>query len=1098
MTITAASIEPNGWVLALTMTGSLTSYSAAAAGDANFFNYFLTPNAIPKMTLAMSTLGFTTSGGVVVVNAAAGRSLIATKPLRKAVEASAAGVRDAKRPDETNLGGGSFTVRIALSQHAHSGDSGLTLTWAAGWRAGESAGNISVTNNSTVRPPPPIVRWADVPYQHVGGLAGTTTTTFDLEVVAFSHYPNALSPIAGVAFTATDGTNTVNGWATSIVASPRYVAGGTGIAAQVYRVTLDGATATPGPLTEGMIRCDFKAFPWIGQAQPSSTLDTNTTVVASSAAPSMTALATAGMASSAQSPFVINYDPGSSFTGAIAGTTLTVSNFTGSPLEVGSVITAPSGVLNNTQITALSGTGTGGNGTYAVTSQTVTSRAMAGNWCPKIFFYVEPNTWVGTGSITSNVLTVATTTSGAVAIGTKISGVGVTAGCTVTGGSGSTWTVTATGNVSTIALQGGGTSNNNILTASSDPATAAAGVCSDSTNTARNGFNVFNRTVGARNGQAAGAAKDTGAFTIRVKAGTYPSIGSASVGTGPTNLCLWEIMEGDPADSNPRANVVIGNSGTVGTSRAVRTIVRNMSVFPSVGTASILTPTYGWVDNVEYKGTGAVIDGNTPFFFGSTATFWTNMKHWQMAKAPNGFIRNCQFDNSVNGYLVVNNARLSRAANSAGAAIQGGSATDVGGGMDRIVSGNDLRYINAGNAYNVTYLNAGLAPSTVNLGQTALATIARQVFANNICELSTGATTVMWGNVGEPASSVHNECIIECNTWAGDRVNNPYSDISGLPTIAAVDAGDAVSQMFRFANNISGKNASKHDFFADPTVQLQRRGVNRSATRNHAYAVGAEIVIYGFTGTGSISGPTLTVTATTSGEILVGTTLIGTGVTAGTVVTAVNGGGSYTVSPSQTVASTATLAATAPAAGVAGACRVYHATASTGNTGPSGGPTDTGASFVDGGVTWAYIADEARVHGYRPQAVSSWSSHYGVNYEGNVDTQRFAGPLAGQANPEFQFEFYGLGSDQYAAEAIDFTATPYWTSDQSVVATGTGGGNYQPLSSATFFKRATRSNSPVDALGAARVATFSTGALEGIFSTALILRRSFVGGRVGL
>lgn len=64
-----------------------------------------------------------------------------------------------------------------------------------------------------------------------------------------------------------------------------------------------------------------------------------------------------------------------SFTGSIAGTTLTVSAVTSGTLSVGESI-AGTGIATNTFITAL-GTGTGGTGTYTVgTSQTVASEAM--------------------------------------------------------------------------------------------------------------------------------------------------------------------------------------------------------------------------------------------------------------------------------------------------------------------------------------------------------------------------------------------------------------------------------------------------------------------------------------------------------------------------------------------------------------------------------------------------------------------------------------------------------------------------------------------------------------------------------------------------
>jgi len=60
--------------------------------------------------------------------------------------------------------------------------------------------------------------------------------------------------------------------------------------------------------------------------------------------------------------------------------------------------------------------------------------------------------------------------------------------------------------------------------------------------------------------------------------------------------------------------------------------------------------------------------------------------------------------------------------------------------------------------------------------------------------------------------------------------------------------------------------------------------------------------------TGSISGTTLTVTAVSAGTVQVGQVIAGTGVTAGTTITALGTGtgstGTYTVSVSQTVAST--------------------------------------------------------------------------------------------------------------------------------------------------------------------------------------------------
>lgn len=63
-----------------------------------------------------------------------------------------------------------------------------------------------------------------------------------------------------------------------------------------------------------------------------------------------------------------------------------------------------------------------------------------------------------------------------------------------------------------------------------------------------------------------------------------------------------------------------------------------------------------------------------------------------------------------------------------------------------------------------------------------------------------------------------------------------------------------------------------------------------------------------FSGTGSISGTTLTITAVSAGALSIGSTITGTGVTSGTRITAFGtgsgGAGTYTVSASQTVSST--------------------------------------------------------------------------------------------------------------------------------------------------------------------------------------------------
>lgn len=84
---------------------------------------------------------------------------------------------------------------------------------------------------------------------------------------------------------------------------------------------------------------------------------------------------------SQRSAFVITSDftgAGASFTGAISGTTLTVSAVTSGTIAVGQTLSG-TGITAGTTITAL-GTGTGGTGTYTISqTQTVSSEAMTTN-----------------------------------------------------------------------------------------------------------------------------------------------------------------------------------------------------------------------------------------------------------------------------------------------------------------------------------------------------------------------------------------------------------------------------------------------------------------------------------------------------------------------------------------------------------------------------------------------------------------------------------------------------------------------------------------------------------------------------------------------
>ncbi len=282
MTITAAQIEASGWVLRVTLTGS----------PGSFASYALDPDGSPKISLACTHPGFAPSGGTAVA-ASLARTIVATKPLRKPANYSG-GALQPFVVDETDNGDGTISVRLALSDYVHATETGFTASFAAAWRTGEVAATPTVTNVSTFVAAVPIFRWSDVPYQRQAG-------AFALELVAWSHHPQGLAPLAGVKFTVTDGTTVKTYWATALSTSTRH-----GDNARVYGVMVDPATATA--LTAGLLRCDAELYPWLGAMRSTDPAGTR----------SMSGLATTSFNTPAQTPFTVAWDPGSTRYGGFA------------------------------------------------------------------------------------------------------------------------------------------------------------------------------------------------------------------------------------------------------------------------------------------------------------------------------------------------------------------------------------------------------------------------------------------------------------------------------------------------------------------------------------------------------------------------------------------------------------------------------------------------------------------------------------------------------------------------------------------------------------------------------------------------------------
>ena len=137
---------------------------------------------------------------------------------------------------------------------------------------------------------------------------------------------------------------------------------------------------------------------------------------------------------------------GAVFTGAVSGTTLTVTAINSGTLSVGQHFFAI-GVQQETVITAL-GSGSGGTGTYTLgLSQTIASSQM----------YTSSPGAVITAAISGTTLTVATVTSGTLYVGQTIQGTGITAQTIITalgtgsGGAG-TYTVNNSQTIASITM----------------------------------------------------------------------------------------------------------------------------------------------------------------------------------------------------------------------------------------------------------------------------------------------------------------------------------------------------------------------------------------------------------------------------------------------------------------------------------------------------------------------------------------------------------------------------------------------------------------------------------------------------------------------
>ena len=256
----SVSVESNGWVLAVrgpwAATAGAFEHAGADRAEGRFMSggvdqFPLSPDVSPRVQVVVTRQGFTRSGGGVVASVGDSQTLVGLKAIRRPYPNHA-------QLDETDHGDGTRTVRIALSEYLYAGDTVASVTFAAGWKAGEGAATISggITNNSTAPLPMAITRWAQPSFELVSG-----TTSYTVEAIAASHHPrhhggSLHQALAGMSFMATDGTTTVGPFWALPGASDR------GDNVRCWRATLDLTGLTAGPVT--IHRTDY---PWSGQSR---------------------------------------------------------------------------------------------------------------------------------------------------------------------------------------------------------------------------------------------------------------------------------------------------------------------------------------------------------------------------------------------------------------------------------------------------------------------------------------------------------------------------------------------------------------------------------------------------------------------------------------------------------------------------------------------------------------------------------------------------------------------------------------------------------------------------------------------------------------
>jgi hypothetical protein len=242
--IISAAVETNGWVCRI---------EVALGTNSQFFNGFGANNTLTatnNLRLDLVSMGFDDAGNGIQV----ARSVYGTKLMRRPYPDYL--IQDCM----TNDGGGIVTLRIALSDYVFVQDSNITATLRAGAivqtntsTASAAAAGLTVTNLSTLVYPRVLGNWTWPGFQR------WTNATEYLQAVCFHCSGQKQRPVRAVRFVASDGTTSVTNWQTRMrIDRPM----GDAVPFAEYIGAMNNAALATG----AVIRCDFTAWPWIGDA----------------------------------------------------------------------------------------------------------------------------------------------------------------------------------------------------------------------------------------------------------------------------------------------------------------------------------------------------------------------------------------------------------------------------------------------------------------------------------------------------------------------------------------------------------------------------------------------------------------------------------------------------------------------------------------------------------------------------------------------------------------------------------------------------------------------------------------------------------------